>query len=59
MQSHDHSHAPTQGQIAELVKERHLGWREFTRATFISCIGIGALLFMMWLVFIVILKPTA
>jgi len=58
MQSHNH-HAPTQGEVAELVKERQLGWKEFTRATVIASIGIGALLFMMWLVFIVILKPSA
>ena len=55
----NHHHAPTQGEMTELVKERQLGWKEFTKATVIASIGIGALLFMMWLVFIVILKPPA
>lgn len=58
MQSHDH-HAPTHAEVSELVKERQLGWKEFTKATVVACMGIGGLLFLMWLVFIVILKPSA
>lgn len=55
-----HSHPqPDPAALQQLAEARKHGWKEFTRATVIASVGVALLLFVMWLVFMVILKPAA